>query len=82
MSAYHVCVVPQCVWRSEDGVGSSAAGVMDGCEPPTLWMLGIELSPLPEQVSLTAETSLQAYTNLFLKTHIHRQCSQEPQLRV
>lgn len=55
VSAHHVREYSQ---RSEEGVGSSRAGVRDSCESP--WVPGIE--PLQHQpVLFTTEPSLQPH---------------------
>lgn len=54
----HTCRYPQ---SSEEGVGSSGAGVTGACEPHPVWMLGTELNTLEKrQVLLITEASLQA----------------------
>lgn len=40
MSMYHF--LAWCPLRIEEGIESPRTGVLDGCEPPCIWVLGIE----------------------------------------
>lgn len=40
MSMYHF--LAWCPLRREKGIESPRTGVLDGCEPPCMWVLGIE----------------------------------------
>lgn len=71
MSVHHMCLR-----RSEDVMGSSAAGVMGGFE------LGTDPGSSEEQVPLPAGLSSCPSSIRSLRTSTHRQCSQESQPRV
>lgn len=49
-----VCHMHACCWRKPEGIGSCANGVTHGCEL-SLWLLGINSSPLEGQAAQVSQ---------------------------